>query len=178
MKTAVDIFEESLDWLRTNYSAYKFFVERDVVWTLQNHLRNEIERNGVGLKVFNDYGILPGDRRKFSADLALIGIDNKIEVAAEFKYEPSHTRHDIPREKLPVVGWGDEGVAKDIKRIEEFVGSGLVKKAYAILIDEGRYFRPRVAHPNSQWVDWPHGISVLIAISGLITKPSTQKNQW
>jgi hypothetical protein len=45
-------------------------------------------------------------------------------VAAEFKYEPSHRRAEflaLPTDKFPVVFWGNEGVAKDITRIREYV---------------------------------------------------------
>lgn len=47
------------------------------------------------------------------------------EVAAEFKYEPSHRRNDILRSKFPVVFWNDDGVGKDIdiEGIHEFVSN-------------------------------------------------------
>jgi hypothetical protein len=56
-------------------------------------------------------------------------MDNLVEVAAEFKYEPSHKRKyntsqgnvgDIWHTKFgpTVVFWGDDGVGKDIKRIQ------------------------------------------------------------
>jgi len=161
MTTAIELFEESLGWLRENYGSFRFYVERDVVWTIQEHIRAEIEKNGLNLRVFNDYGILPGSRRKYSADLAILGTDGTLEVVAEFKYEPSHHRQDIPHNKLPVVGWGIEGVAKDMMRIEAFVNSGKAKKSYAIFIDESGYFRHRMPYPNSEWIDWEQGISIL-----------------
>lgn len=157
------LFMSSLDWLRINYSTFRFFFERDIVWTNQTHLLQEIEKAGLSLRVFNDYGILPGSRRSLSADLALIGENNKAEVAVEFKYEPAHSRTDIPRIKFPVVGWGADGVAKDIQRIKEFVDSGVVNKAYSIFIDEGRNFRRRPAHPSSEWIDWPNNVALLFS---------------
>jgi hypothetical protein len=78
-------------------------------------------------------------------------------VAAEFKYEPSHSRpefHALPTNKFPIVDWGNEGVAKDISRIREFVELGGARIAFAVFIDEGRYFRHRPAHPGSEWHDW------------------------
>lgn len=158
---ADSLLKSSLDWLRSNYSTFCFFVERDIVWSIQTHLLQEIAKAGLSLRVFNDYGILPGSRRGLSADLVLIGENNKIEVAVEFKYEPAHSRTDIPRIKFPVVGWGEDGVAKDIQRIKEFVDSGLVNRAYAVFIDEGRYFRHRPAHPGSAWIDCESDYSVL-----------------
>lgn len=113
-ETADALFLRSLNWLRINYSGFRFFVERDIVWTIQCHILQEIAETGLPLRVFNDYGILPGSRRSLSADLVLSGENSKIEVAVEFKYEPAHSRTDIPRVKFPVVGWGDDGVAKDI----------------------------------------------------------------
>lgn len=161
---ADSLFISSLDWLRINYSTFRFFVERDIVWTIQTHLIQEIAQAGLSLRVFNDYGILPGSRRSLSADLVLIGENNKVEVAVEFKYEPAHSRTDIPRVKFPVVGWGEDGVAKDIKRINEFVESGFVNKAYAVFIDEGGYFRHRPAHSLAMWIDWEGGVSVMLSV--------------
>lgn len=76
---------------------------------------------------------------------------------AEFKYEPAHSRAEfraLPG-KLPVVFWGAEGVAKDIRRISEFVEEGAVRAAFAVFIYEGRHFRSRPAHPGATWHDWP-----------------------
>jgi hypothetical protein len=78
-------------------------------------------------------------------------------VAVEFKYEPSHHRSEfftLPTSKFPVVDWGNEGVAKDITRIREFVELGGAQTAFAVFVDEGRYFRHRPAHPSSEWRDW------------------------
>ena len=38
MQTAVELFENTLNWLQENYFNFRFFTERDVVWTLQTHL--------------------------------------------------------------------------------------------------------------------------------------------
>jgi hypothetical protein len=47
------------------------------------------------------------------------------------------------------VDWGNEGVAKGITRIPEFVELGGARTAFAVFVDKGRYFRHRPAHPGS-----------------------------
>lgn len=154
MSEATRVFEDSIDWLRQNYSSFGFFVERDVVWILQRRIAELIRARALPYRVFNDYGILPGNRRSLSADIAILNADNEVEVAAEFKYEPSHKRTDIWRNKFPVVFWDDEGVGKDVKRVREFVEKRTARVAYAIFIDEGGAFRGREPHPGCRWVDW------------------------
>ena len=85
-------------------------------------------------------------------------------MAAEFKYEPSHTRKysDILPTKLPVVFWAD-GVGKDMERIREFVSKGGAEVAYLVFIDEGGYFRRREPFSGSEWIDWQNGVSLLWA---------------
>ena len=120
------------------------------------HLRQMVADRGLSWAVFNDYPMLPGSRRSLSADLVIRGTDSEVLVAAEFKYEPSHDRVEfraLPG-KLPVVFWGIEGAAKDVVRIREFVEAGKAQTAYAVFIDEGRYFRNRPAHLGTQWRDW------------------------
>ena len=53
----------------------------------------------------NDYAILPGSRRAICADIAILH-DAEVAIAVEFKFEPSHRREDIQKQKLPVVLWG------------------------------------------------------------------------
>ena len=89
-----------------------------------------------------------------SADLVIVNPSGRIHVAVEFKYEPSHMRTDIPKNKFPVVAWGKEGVAKDIKRITQFVNEADVESAYFILIDEAGFFKNRPPHPGSKWKKW------------------------
>lgn len=144
------LFEDALDWLRLRYGNYVFFTERDVVWTVQLRLLALVEERGLDLQVFNDYPMLGRTR----ADLALVAPDGSVVVAAEFKYEPSHRRADIPKTKFPVVFWDTEGVGKDIQRAREFVTSGRAMTAYAVFIDEGGAFRHRDPHPGSAWRDW------------------------
>jgi len=121
MKTATELFEETLRWLRRNYVRFRFFAERDVVWTVQVRLIEAIEQEQLPFRVFNEYPMLAGKRRSLSADLAILGQDSLVELAAEFKYEPAHSRDDIQRQKLPVVCWGPNGVGKDVERVQRFV---------------------------------------------------------
>lgn len=163
MEKATELFESALKWLRDNYAGLQLFLERDVVWTVQTRVIEQIRELGLPYKVFNDYPMLPGKRRSLSTDLAILGLDDCVEVAAEFKYEPSHGRSDILASKFPVVFWGKDGVAKDLKRIQEYVAQGKAKVAYSVFIDEGGYFRGRQPHPGSEWVDWGNGVWILYA---------------
>jgi hypothetical protein len=150
------LFEEAVDWLREHYGQFEFWVERDLVWTVQTRLRGLVSQRALPFEVFNDYPLLSGPRRARSADLVIRDESKDVLVAAEFKYEPSHDRGEfvaLPG-KLPVVFWGADGIAKDIARIREFVEAGAARIAFAVFVDEGRYFRHRAAHPGSAWRDW------------------------
>lgn len=153
---ASSLFTEAMDWLRQHYEQFEFWVERDVVWTVQTHLRQLVAERGLPYQILNDYPMLAGARRVLSADLVIREQETGAKWAAEFKYEPAHHRAEfltMPG-KLPVVVWGTEGVAKDVSRIRAFVDAGAASGAFAIFIDEGRYFRHRPPHPGSAWVDW------------------------
>ena len=104
----------------------------------------------MAYRVLNNFPVLSGR----TSDLAILSLDNFIEVAAEFKYEPSHNRKstDILPTKLPVVFWED-GVGRDMERIRWFVAKGKAKVAYLIFVDEGGYFRWREPFTNSEWID-------------------------
>lgn len=156
---ATALFENAIAWLRENYAAFQFFVERDVVWTLQKHLISQIKEQSLPYRVFNDYPILPGRRRSLCADLAILNMDGSAEVAAEFKYEPSHKRSDIWPTKFgpSVVFWGSDGVGKDVERIKAFVDQGKTKVAYSVFLDENGFFSHRSPHPGSQWIHWDEG---------------------
>ena len=166
MNSASELFNGAMIWLRDNYMKYRFFTERDVVWTLQLRIEEVIREEGLPYRVFNDYGVAPRTR----ADLVLRDADATIDLAAEFKYEPSHDRKvslggDIMDGKFPVVFWKDPSgsVGKDITRVREFVESGLVKEAQSVFIDEGGYFLRREPFEGAEWKDWGEGVSVLWA---------------
>jgi hypothetical protein len=71
-REATDLFASVLTWLEQNYTRYRFFTERDIVWTLQLRLSSQIEERSLPFRVFHDYPILPGNRRSFCTDLALL----------------------------------------------------------------------------------------------------------
>lgn len=51
MQTAVELFENTLNWLQENYFNFRFFTERDVVWTLQTHLQQQIVESKLNYQV-------------------------------------------------------------------------------------------------------------------------------
>jgi hypothetical protein len=167
MIESTELFETAMSRLQNNYPNFLFFQERDIVWTIQTYITEVIKRDNLPFKIFHDYPILPGKHRSFCADLAIVNENEIVEVAVEFKYEPSHRRNDILRSKFPVVFWNDDGVGKDIERIHEFVSNGKTKVAYSVFIDEGGYFRHRPPHPRSKWIDWNMSESQLNQISVL-----------
>ena len=159
-----ELFESTLQWLQGRYKDYRFFRERDVVWTMQLRISEEIARAGLPYRVFNDHTIYGGT----STDLAILS-GGYLEVAAEFKYEPSHGRRadrrgDIWPSKLDpsVVFWAGEGsVETDVYRVRDYVERRNVKVAFSVFIDEGSHFRHRDPHPGCEWIDWGDGVSVL-----------------
>ncbi|MFC1596486.1 hypothetical protein ACFL5Q_00870 [Planctomycetota bacterium] len=162
---AEELFDAAVEWLKKHYRDYTFYLERDLVWTLQCRLRDDIGNHRAPLQVFNDYPILAGKRRSLSADLALVSTGEQtrgqVELAAEFKYEPAHNRLDVLPSKLPVVFWGNDGVGKDVERIQTIVREKRALVAHALFVDEGGAFRHRQPHPQSHWESWGGGIWVL-----------------
>ncbi len=126
-------------------------MERDLVYAVQVRLWQQVRERGLDWLIFNDYPMLPGSTRSLSADLVVRARAGDVLVAAEFKFEPAHSRADLSH-KFPVTGWADS--LKDISRIRDFVSAGRAPIAYAVLVDEGRYFRPRPAHVGGEWIDW------------------------
>jgi hypothetical protein len=169
VQAAAMLFEETMAWLRERYDEFEFWVERDLVWTTQSGIRQVIRERSLPFGALNDYPLLRGARRARSSDLVIRDSCQAVLMAIEFKYEPSHRRTELLPGKLPVVFWGNDGVAKDVQRNREFVEQGVARAAYAVFIDEGGYFRHRSAHPGSAWQDWPpsrrggHQVSVLRA---------------
>lgn len=155
MNTAEEIFLNSLDWLKNSYDNFHFYLERDLVWTLQCHLTQLVEQSKVPIRVYNDYPIIKKERRSLCADIALVSTKtNQVELLAEFKYEPSHQRDDILPTKFPVVFWGKDGVGKDVERVRDFVMNEGASCGYSIFVDEGGAFRHRDPHPDSEWQSW------------------------
>lgn len=164
--TPTELFESAIVTLRRDYSKYRFFMERDVVWTVQTQISRYIERLDLPYRVFNDYGV--GQRQY--PDLVILDSEGNVEVAAEFKYEPSHKRKvsdggDIPEGKFPVVSWrGKNSVLESVQRVKDYVRSGRAKTARSILIDEGGYhyrLRGQETPPGCVWIEWYNGVSIL-----------------
>lgn len=157
MTEAAILFEGVLDWLWRNYADFRFFAECDIVWTVQLRVAQQIREQRLSYRVFNDHPILPGNRRSQCTDLAILDGDARVRVAAEFKYEPSHTRGGIdiwPSKLIPsVVFWGADGVGKDLDRVREYVAEGRAEVAYSVFIDEGGVFRHRPPHLGAEWKD-------------------------
>lgn len=162
---ARELFENTMGWLREHYHEHRFYTERDVVWTVQLRLLHEIENGELPLRVFNDYTISKGVR----SDLVIMNGD-VVEVAIDFKYEPSHSRStkrggDIPASKLDpsVVFWRDNSgsVLKDVERCADYVAQGKAEVAYAVFIDEGGEFAHRAPPEGAEWRDWGAGRRVL-----------------
>jgi hypothetical protein len=147
------LFLDTLGWLGTANATLVFYQERDVVYTLQRRLCHLIERDDLPWTVFNDYPMLRGPRRAFSADLALL-CDGDVGLAVEFKYEPCHKRGDILRQKFPVTVWSD--ITKDTLRVGDFVAQGRAAVAYAVCIDEGGYLARRDVSIFEEHLEW-HG---------------------
>jgi len=153
---ASELFEGAINWLQENYASKRFYVERDVVWTVQERLAFMIDAGRLPYRVFNDFGIVPGKRRSICADLVLVesgNLDVPVELAAEFKYEPSHSRIDIRPGKLPVISWG--ATRDNLRRVQQFVAEGRAKVGYSVVIDEGGHYRNREPNPGCRWIDWP-----------------------
>jgi len=173
--TAKKLFEQTLEWFRYNYGNYELFLERDLVWTIQQKLREIIAENNLQFEVYNDFPIIKAQRRSLTTDLAILNKQNEVELAIEFKYEPDHQRgvgikKNIWQSKLnpSVVFWGKDGVGKDVERARQYVGQKRAKSAMTVFVDEGGLFRHREPHQNTKWVDWncggknPRKISLLI----------------
>ena len=152
---AAELFETVIHWLREHYADYRFFTERDIVWTVQLRLHAEIASRQFPFRVVNDYTMTPGIR----ADLAILERD-AVAVAAEFKYEPDPARSsnrggDIWHSKLPVINWPE--AAQAVERARNYAAQGQAKTAYSIVIDEGGHYNWRPPPAGCQWQDWGNG---------------------
>ena len=156
---AIDLFDDALKWLANRYNEYKFFTERDIAWTLQNHLADEIAGKNLPYKVYNDWPILPGPKRSYCADL-VIKTNAHIELAVELKYEPDHKRQEFSKGKLNPsrVCWGlksgTTSVEADMGKANKYVSEHVAKTAYAIFIDEGRWFQKKKRYAERPWIHW------------------------
>jgi hypothetical protein len=168
MCDSIRIFRNSLQWLAKNYDKFTFFCERDIVWTIQTNLIEQVAKQRLPLKVYNDFPIIPGKRRSLTADIVITNADQFPELAIEFKYEPSHKRKDILKQKLPVVVWAKGGVEDDIVKVQRYLKEQRCSYATTIFIDEGSYYKKRKLHQGCEWANWSNGVSVLCFFPSLI----------
>lgn len=152
--TGSALFEGGMAWLKDTYNSHHFFQERDIVWTLHLYFLRIVEERGLPYRIFSGHRMYLD--RQLSADLVIVGSDTRVDVAAEFKYEPDRRRQDLiaPNAvpKWPVVVWKD--VEADVFRAKAFVLEERARTAYSVFIDEGGYFRERTPPPGSEWRDW------------------------
>ena len=163
--TATTLFENTMKSFRDDYAEHRFSLEHDIVEPVYLYLLQEVRRCNLPYCVDTEHQMLGS---KY-ADLVILN-DDRVEVAAEFKYEPSHDRsNEFSAGKFdsPVVSWtgADGSVEEDVRRVNTYVKKGKVTTAYAILIDEGGYFYRRHVSPprewRSEWRDWGNGVCVL-----------------
>jgi uncharacterized protein YuzE/DNA-binding CsgD family transcriptional regulator len=142
--------DDALDWLSIHYWDQPFWMERDVVWTLQRRLTDVLEDVGDGVQVVHNLNTSVGH-----VDLAVL-VDGTTLAVIECKYEPARHRRDFATGRLTqaVVFWDSSGVLEDIRRITAAVDSGDAPIGYAIFFDEGGRFRHREPPPVSSWLDW------------------------
>lgn len=151
------LLEQALAWLKDNYKSFRFFAERDIVWTLQTHIFREAEIQKLPFKIYDNHKLAGGKQ----VDLAVLNMDNSADTVIEIKYEPDHHRAglDISAGKLnpSKVFWNSRrygGVEPDIDRVRKFVAQGVTKTGFCIFIDEGSHFSWRSSPEGSMWVDW------------------------
>ena len=151
---ATALFESAMELIRQE-GVHVFAKEDDLVRDAQARMEGKIKEGGLPYRVVREQVF---SRKR--ADLAILRADDTVEVAVEFKYEPSRARsEEFSDGKFPVVDWLDVG--KDVQRVHDYVAQGKAKTAYAVLIDEGGHFRNRTPHPGSEWLDWGNGVSAL-----------------
>jgi hypothetical protein len=67
---AEDLFRDAFAWLGADYGRRVFYVERDLVYTLQSHLVQRVESEHLPYRIYNDYPMIAGLRRSLSAELS------------------------------------------------------------------------------------------------------------
>ena len=152
---AAELFEDTMESIRQR-GVHVFVKEDDLVRDAKTRMERKIAENGLPYRVVREQNI---SRKR--ADLVILGADDSILVAVEFKYEPEHTG---AMSSDDVVLWPEvEGDKGDIAKIKKYVGEGGVGVAYAILVDaDGRWLRRHSNPPaGSEWVDWGNGVSAL-----------------
>jgi hypothetical protein len=156
IEAASQLYEGSIGWLQQRYSSYRFFTERDIVWTVQTYLSKEIESRNLSLKVFDNHKVTGN----ILVDLVIIDKQtDSILVGAEFKYEHDHKRIDITPGKLnPSKAFWDSkknhGVVQDVDRIKKLVEQGDIQVGYITFVDEGGHHTCHGEPEDCIWVEW------------------------
>ncbi len=161
MSTAAMVFEQAMEWLQNYYGVYH--KERDIVLAIRDHLNEVFDERNLRSKARDEFKMPTGK----IADIVIRRLESdEVEVAAEFKYEPSHTRKsEFSQGAFPVTFWDEIG--NDVSKVFKYVADGHARVAYAVFVDEGRYHRWRECPPRSDWKDWensshhPYSISLL-----------------
>lgn len=144
---------EALEWLKATYREHRFFKERDVEAVLQARMTELFEERRVDWRVYENHRV-SGKR----LDLAVADRHRPADVmlGIELKYEPEHARAggDIrgDTEKLPVCL--REELIRDVQQVQRCVKDGLIKAGYALLLDEGGYWRYRQKPPPGTCQLW------------------------
>ncbi len=152
-------FWRALHWVLETWWQHRFFVQRDVVWTIQKRLIDEPAAQSLSYRVHHNYKMPDGTL----AALALVGRRGHVALALKVKYEPDHDRTDnflLGKLTPSVVTWTD--VAQDVERVNGWVAQGYAQEALALLFDEGWHFRQQILHPGSRW-ETRAGVPLLIA---------------
>ncbi|MCL2853371.1 MAG: hypothetical protein FWE20_10150 [Defluviitaleaceae bacterium] len=165
MADILNIFDAALNHVLADYADHRFILERDFVWTLQKQLLGILDAEHGQYTVFNDYPIERGKlNRGISADLVIIkkavtrecvlSGAAQVELAAEFKFEPSPKRTDICGFKLPVVFW--PSVVRDVERVRKFTEDNKARIGIAIFIDEHGRYRNEKRYSIGCHSEWRH----------------------
>lgn len=195
--TAEELFNSAMKWLQKNYFNHTFYLERDIVWALQNKLVEIINENKLSFAVFNDITIHDNSnkKRKIAPDLIIIrkdkvqrtqrnlikGFQFPVELILELKYQPSYKRKkiDIPRTKFPAVFWSNGSsstIIGDIERISMCIQGCKTKIAYAMFIDEGGgspFNRKTKDLTNiSHWERWDQDNEGLAVLKTILQQPA------
>lgn len=144
---------QALDWLRDTYRGQRFFKERDVEAALQRRMNELFEERRADWRVYENHKV-PGKQ----LDLAVVDRrrPSTVALAVELKYEPDHARagSDMRGDtaKFPVCLAGE--IARDVESIRRCAAEGLIDVGYALLLDEGGYWRTRQTPPPGECRLW------------------------
>lgn len=163
---------DALDWLRESYREHRFFKERDVEAALQQRMTELFTERRSAWCVIENYKTI---------DIAVVDRNEPgpIAVGAEIKYEPDHLRpgEEARRKtgKHPVTDWPD--IAKDHDKLRSLVADGSVAVGYALLVDEGGYFRrSKTPPPFGEWQVWGDDSARKMAPALLIDRITATSN--